>query len=926
MTQRPVALAIALAFAATALLTACDSTAKLTEQEHIQRAKDFEDKGNLKGSILELKNAVQKNPDSPQARLLLGQVYLKSGMGAEAEKELARAVQLGVNRETIKPQLGEALLIMGEYKRILDEIQLGDSTSTAHRARILQLRADALLKQGKLKEACDTFQLSLDTDSNYPPTYWGLAQCAVAERDMVKARQWLDTAIKIADKQAKTWIFIGSLEQLNNNMQAAMAAYTNALKLDPNNLEALQSHAILSMILGQWELAKKDIDTTRKLAPKYFGTHYLQALFNFRQKKYPEARDDLNEVFKITPDHMPSVLLFGETTFALGSHQQAESYLNRYLAQFPGDAHARRVLAATQLKQNQPDRALETLAPLLRSEKIDSGALALSSEAYRIKGEPQKAAELLEKAAQLDPQNADIKTQLGRNHLAAGDTTGAINQFEAAAALDPKQTPADSLLILSLLEQKAYDKALSAIQSLEKKLPNSPVTHELRGKAYAGKNDLVNARKSFEQALAVDQNYFPAIAGLANLDLRNKDFSSARKRLEKILSQDKNNLLAMMSLAELAAVNQQAVEYVGWLEKAAKAHPKAAPPRIALAHHYMAKNDAQKALALADETLNANPNNPAALDLLASIQLATGNKTGALATYNKLVQKAEWSAEAHYGLAKALLANGELAPARAALQKALRINPTHLASQDALVGLEMGGNNPSAALHLARQMQAQHANLPLGYEREADILLTQKQTLQAIKAYELSLQKGAGSVGLIKLHQAYTLAGNTTTADQRLSDWLRQHPTDTAVRTYAAEHFMRSNRNKEAIVQFELLQRQFPNNPAIFNNLASVYQAEKNPRALVAAERALKLSPNNPAIQDTLGWILVEKGQIKRGLELLKKAAIAAPRVPTIRYHYAVALSQNGNAVQAKKELLSLLQAFPTFPEAEAAKELLARL
>jgi hypothetical protein len=30
----------------------------------------FEDKGNLKGSIVELKNAIQKNPNSPQARLV----------------------------------------------------------------------------------------------------------------------------------------------------------------------------------------------------------------------------------------------------------------------------------------------------------------------------------------------------------------------------------------------------------------------------------------------------------------------------------------------------------------------------------------------------------------------------------------------------------------------------------------------------------------------------------------------------------------------------------------------------------------------------------------------------------------------------------------------------------------------------------------
>ena len=62
------------------------------------------------------------------------------------------------------------------------------------------MRGEALLKTGKLQEACNLFQQSLDTDTNNPPTYWGLAQCAVAGKDMSKAKALLDTALKINDK------------------------------------------------------------------------------------------------------------------------------------------------------------------------------------------------------------------------------------------------------------------------------------------------------------------------------------------------------------------------------------------------------------------------------------------------------------------------------------------------------------------------------------------------------------------------------------------------------------------------------------------------------------------------------------------------------------------------------------------------------
>jgi predicted Zn-dependent protease len=74
---------------------------------------------------------VQKNPDSAQARLLLGQVYLKTGQGAEAEKELQRAQSLGVSAESIKPLLAEALLQQGEFQRLLSEVSLTGNESAA---------------------------------------------------------------------------------------------------------------------------------------------------------------------------------------------------------------------------------------------------------------------------------------------------------------------------------------------------------------------------------------------------------------------------------------------------------------------------------------------------------------------------------------------------------------------------------------------------------------------------------------------------------------------------------------------------------------------------------------------------------------------------------------------------------------------------
>ena len=97
-----------------------------------------------------------------------------------------------------------------------------------------------------------------------------------------------------------------------------------------------------------------------------------------------------------------------------------------------------------------------------------------------------------------------------------------------------------------------------------------------------------------------------------------------------------------------------------------------------------------------------------------------------------------------------------------------------------------------------------------------------------------------------------------------------------------------------------------PNNALVLNNAAWVAQQVKDPKALEYAEQANKLVPDNPAIMDTLGGILVEKGDTARGLELIKKAVDGAPKAAGIRLNYARALAKAGQKDAAKKELQTL--------------------
>jgi putative PEP-CTERM system TPR-repeat lipoprotein len=382
----------------------------------------------------------------------------------------------------------------------------------------------------------------------------------------------------------------------------------------------------------------------------------------------------------------------------------------------------------------------------------------------------------------------------------------------------------------------------------------------------------------------------------------------------------------MMAMAELAAINKQEQEYVRWLEKAAKANPTAVPPRAALVRHHMARKAPQKALAIANELVDANPDDPAALNLLGAVQLATNDNASTISTFSKLTNKAEQSPDAFLRLALAQIAGKKLTDARSTLNKALSLKPDHLQSEVTLIGLELAENKPDAALKVARQIQVQYPRSPLGHDREGEIQLAQKRPAEAAKAFEQAVAKGAGSAGLIKLHRAYILTGNVKVAEQRLADWIKLHPNDNIVRAYAAEQYMVGGRNKEAIAEYQAILRQAPKDILSLNNLANLYLLEKDPRALTTAEQSYRLDPNNPAVLDTLGWILVEQGRAPQGLDLLRKALAQTPKNASIRYHHAVALARTGDTARARRELEQLLAEKPTFDEEGAARALLKSL
>ena len=883
-------------------------------------------KKDYNAAVIQFKNAAQKNPTDAEVRYLLATAYIETGNFPAAEKELRQAKQFKFDAARTSGALGKALLLQAKYHEVLDEIQPDPSYPPLPLAEILTTRGLAYLSITQLVEARDSLGQAKKLAPEMASVELGLVQVLAAENKLSEAEAMNNQLLAKYPAYALAWGVQGDLLAAQRRLDQAVAAYKKAIELEPQYFMAHIKLASLFADTNQLPKAQSQIEEIKKIAPSHPLTQQLQARIHYLQSNYPAAEEAIQSALKADPNYPPSLLLAGAIAHARGSNEQAEKYVSGVVSQFPNHLYARKLLATIQLKLGRTQNALATLQPILNQSSPDIGSLLLAGEAYRTKGEFVRAAEYLERAAALDPNNASVHTGLGMNRLAAGDTERAAAEFTSASQLKPGEQKADFLLVQTHLMGKQYDKALEAILSLEKKQPNNPEIQFLRGLAYAGKGDLPNARVNFERALSLQPTFYFAARALAQLDLKDGNAPAARKRFETILEADKNNLPALVALANLAANQGQEKDYVAWLERAAKSHPTALSPRAYLAHFYMRKREPAKALSVAREARSADPKNPLALHLLATMQFAVGDKENAITSYTELIRMTpEWPL-VYYDLAAVQLANNNAPAAKASLNKALEIDPTYLNAKVALVRLELQAGKPTEALQIAQQIQKQTPKSPLGFILEGDARMALSKFSEAATAYEKALGIAKDGILAVKIHRARSLAGDSSKADAELLKWIADHPRDAAARGHLAQTYMASGKNKAAIEQYEFLLQKNPDNGALLNNLALLYQNEKDPRALATAERASKLNPQNSAILDTLGWILVEQGQLGRGLEVLQIAAAGAPGEPSINYHYAVALAKSGDKQKARKQLETLLNAGKNFPQEEQAKALLRQL
>ena len=898
-----------------------------TPEALARQVADYRTKGEETAAVVVVKAILVEKPDYAEARLVLGQLYNDLRDAQSAEKELRLARQLGlVAGGRVAAELGRSFIIAGQFKKLLAEVETNDVFETEAAATVLAYRGRAMLALQNRQEADRLLELALTLRPNLPAALIGQAWAKLTDGDRPSASALIDRGLALAPRDFELWMMKGDMHRGAGETNEAATAYGKAVAISPRNPLGRFSRGVMALSAGRIPEAQEDAGVLLRVAKNHALSHYLQALIHFQQGKFGPARDAAAQALSKAPEDPSLVLLAGATHYAVGSFMQTEQALKKFLSTYPNHLYARKLLAASLLEMNQGKRALEVISPALGQKLQDSTIMALAGNAQLRMGDYAQARDYMEKAANLAPKSAGLRIDLARARFAAGDIDRAIADLEEAAKIDPSQARPHLLLALNHLRDRRYDKALQAATLAQEKEPKNPAIRNLIGTAQLALGDRASARKSYEQALALDGKDLAAAVNLARMDMEDNHPQQARKRYEAILAADRDNPAALMALAKLSVLQGDAAEAVKLLDRAAKANPKLAEPRIQLAAFYVQMRMPEPALNHAIEARKLEPQNADALHMLGMAQLIAKDADAALKSFTRAVALAPRSHVLHYRVAMANAARGDDKGAEAYLNKALSLKPDYFDALRTQGHMNLRLKRIDEAQRIAARLKKDFAASDAGHLLEAEILFQQRKVDQALRVIQARFEQAPSADLAARIYTMMVQSGDWNAALARLKEWVGKTPADIRARELLADGYLQTGKATSAIEHLEYVVEKQPMNLVALNNLASTYQELKDPRALATAEKAFKLKPDNPMIADTLATVLLDRGESKRALELLTKAAKQAPETPVIQYHLALAMAQTGDKAGARVRLERLLASGRPFRESEQAKALLGRL
>ena len=456
----------------------------------------------LAAAEVNFKKVVTLNPKAAQPHLVLGGFYQSQKRFAEAEQEFRNA--LAIDSTTMGPREALARLYIVEGKKADAEEVLKqakhdlphnpdsylalsnfyyvtgdlDKSVAEYHALIVERPQDLqakkkyielLLQTKRYDEARSLSDEILKANPKDDDALVYRSQMQINSGDVSDAAQTLQAVVKEAPNNIKAHYALGVAFQKQGNLERAVSEWREALRLNPNFLDAQRSIADAAMQKGDMNALQDASNQMIRLQPGAPEGYALRALSNINGKHYAEAEQDIHRAIEAAPQSAFGYVQMGNLRFVQKQFSDAAKAYQDALDRNADSIDALRGLMNTYIAEKQIDKAIAAAnAQIGKSPNNAKFYAMLGSALFRGKSDLKGAEDAFAKSAALDRNNSDVVIQLCQVRAARGEVDQAIATGEQSLKDNPRQ-PGLNVLMGDLYESKsnwksaedAYQKALA---------------------------------------------------------------------------------------------------------------------------------------------------------------------------------------------------------------------------------------------------------------------------------------------------------------------------------------------------------------------------------------------------------------------------------------------------------------------------------
>ena len=400
----------------------------------------------------ELLRAAALEPESPDAFIDLGQLYLQSHRLREAEAAERKAMTLTKDESRNDFQiyrahyfLGRILLQAGHREEARKQLDLSEQLRSKRQQRQIDRQEGKLTvgdgetngsalsaeEQAKLRASIDGLKPAVgNAYNNLGVAAAGQNEFSAAAHYFEKASQW-NPSLETVDRN---W---GMAEFYGKDYPAAIPPLERHLAAHEDDTRARAALGLSYFTLENYAKTLSTLQPIEATAESDPGLASAYGVSLVKAGQFDRGMSLLKTVAQQNPDSAEIHGLLGSAYADQGIYAPALEEYHKSLALDPAQGHVHFLLGLALIRQGKPADAIPELRTALKANPSDTPTkyhLAFSLLQTQQKAEAQQ---LLEEALKQDAKYADAYYQLGKLQLEQGEARAAIANLEAGSKLSP---------------------------------------------------------------------------------------------------------------------------------------------------------------------------------------------------------------------------------------------------------------------------------------------------------------------------------------------------------------------------------------------------------------------------------------------------------------------------------------------------------